>query len=86
MITDTLSRAASEVAALVRSIGLGPATFYGCSSGGVVALCLTADHSDVVRNVVVHEVPLSPASEELSRLTTLADAEIIRVCTFSGTR
>ena len=76
----SLSRAVSEVAGLVRSLGLGPATFYGCSSGGVIALCLTADHSDLVRNVVVHEVPLSPASEELSRLTTLADAEIIRVC------
>jgi pimeloyl-ACP methyl ester carboxylesterase len=76
----SLSRAASEVAALVRSLGLGPATFYGCSSGGVIALCLTADHSDLVRNVVVHEVPLSPAGEELSQLTTLADAEIIHVC------
>lgn len=52
----SLSRAAREVAALVRSLGLGPATFYGCSSGGVVALCLTADHPDLVRNAVVHNV------------------------------
>src|SRR5262245_3426183 len=28
----SLSRAASEVAALVRSLRLGPTTFYGCSS------------------------------------------------------
>src|SRR4029434_11285175 len=76
----SLSRAASEVAALVRSLGLGPATFYGCSSGGVVALCLVADHSDLVRKVAVHEVPLSPASGGLARLPTLADDEIIRVC------
>jgi hypothetical protein len=38
---------------------------------------------ELVRNVVVHEVPLSRVSEELSRLTTLADAEIIRVCNLS---
>jgi len=76
----SLSRAASEVAALVRSLELGPATFYGCSSGGVVALCFTADHADLVRNVVVHEVPLSPARGELSRLTTLDDDEIVRAC------
>jgi pimeloyl-ACP methyl ester carboxylesterase len=55
----SMGRAAHEVAGLVRALGLGPATFYGCSSGGQVALCLTAEHSDLVRNVAVHEVPLS---------------------------
>src|SRR5215813_727349 len=76
----SLSQAASEVAALVQSLGLGPATFYGCSSGGVIAFCLAADHSDLVRKVVVHEVPLSPVNEELAQLTTLEDDAIIRVC------
>src|SRR5215510_10324539 len=76
----SLSLAASEVAALVRSLGLGPATFYGCSSGGVIAFCLVADHADLVRTVAVHEVPLSPSSEELARLTRLDDDEIIRTC------
>jgi pimeloyl-ACP methyl ester carboxylesterase len=75
----SMSRAASEVAALVRSLGLGPATFYGCSSGGQVALCLAAEHSDLVRNVAVHEVPLSPR-QALSRLPTLGDDEIRRAC------
>ena len=68
------------MAALVRSLGLGPATFYGCSSGGVIAFCLVADHANLVRNVAVHEVPLSPANEELAQLTTLEDNAIIRVC------
>jgi pimeloyl-ACP methyl ester carboxylesterase len=76
----SLTQAAGEIAALVRSLGLSPATFYGCSSGGVVALCLTSDHSELVREVVVHEVPLSPPGEWLSRLTMLDDDQIIRAC------
>src|SRR4029434_6726778 len=55
----SLSRAASEVAALVRSLGLGPATFYGCSSGGVVALCLTADHPGPLPHGGGHELALA---------------------------
>ena len=76
----SLTRAASEVAALVRSLDLGPATFYGCSSGGVVALCLAADHPDLVRNVAVHEVPLSPVNESFLQLTLLDDAAIAPAC------
>jgi pimeloyl-ACP methyl ester carboxylesterase len=73
------TQAASEVAALMRSLGVGPATFYGCSSGGQIALCLAADHSDLVRNVAVHEVPLAP-SPIISGLPALADDEVVRVC------
>lgn len=79
----SMSRAASEVAALVRALGVAPATFYGCSSGGRVALCLATDHSDVVRNVAVHEVAElteSPAGALVSRLTTASDEEIVRAC------
>ncbi len=74
----SMNQAATEVAALVRSLGLGPATFYGCSSGGQVALSLVADHSNLVRNVVVHEVPLPPGTR--SDLTKLTDPEIVRAC------
>jgi pimeloyl-ACP methyl ester carboxylesterase len=74
----TLNQAAREVAALVRSLGLGPASFYGCSSGGQIALRLMADHTSLVRNVVVHEVPLPPSTR--SDLTKLSDAEIVRTC------
>src|SRR5262249_1488125 len=52
----SMDQAASEVAGLVRALRLEPATFYGCSSGGQVTLRLAADHSALVRNVVVHEV------------------------------
>jgi pimeloyl-ACP methyl ester carboxylesterase len=74
----SMAQAASEVSALVRSLGLGPATFYGCSSGGQVALSLAADHPDLVRNAVVHEVPLPPGTR--SDLPKLTDAEVVRTC------
>jgi pimeloyl-ACP methyl ester carboxylesterase len=74
----SMNQAASEVAALVRSLALAPATFYGCSSGGQVALSLVADHSNLVRNAVVHEVPLPPGTR--SDLTKLTDPEIVHTC------
>jgi hypothetical protein len=43
-----------------------------------VALSLVADHSSMVRNAVVHEVPLPPGTR--SDLVTLTDAEIVRTC------
>jgi pimeloyl-ACP methyl ester carboxylesterase len=84
----SMDQAASEVAGLVRSLGLEPATFYGCSSGGQVALRLAADHSALVRNVLVHEVPLprtraltpSALTLAISAMTKLADDEVIRAC------
>lgn len=79
----SMSRAASEVAALVRALGVGPATFYGCSSGGRVALWLASDHSDVVRNVAVHEVAGLAQTESTNSkagLTTASDEEIVRAC------
>jgi pimeloyl-ACP methyl ester carboxylesterase len=74
----SMTQAANEVAALVHALDVAPATFYGCSSGGQVALSLVADHSALVRNAVVHEVPLPPGTR--SDLVTLSDAEIVRTC------
>jgi pimeloyl-ACP methyl ester carboxylesterase len=71
--------AAREVAGLVQALELAPATFYGCSSGGHVALTLVAEHPDLVRNAAVHEVPLS-VTGAIGRLTTLDDDEIVRAC------
>lgn len=75
----SMAQAASEVGSLVRSLGLAPATFYGCSSGGHVALNLAVDHSDLVRSVVVHEVPLSP-SPGIRQLQRLPDEQLVNVC------
>jgi pimeloyl-ACP methyl ester carboxylesterase len=73
------AQAASEVGALVRSLGLAPATFYGCSSGGQVALSIAVDHPDLVRYVAVHEVPLSP-HRAVQQLQELPDEQLIGVC------
>ena len=45
-----------QVAALVRSLGIERATFYGCSSGGRAVLDLAVRHADLIRSAVVHEV------------------------------
>ena len=59
----------NQVAALVESLGITEATFYGSSSGGVAVLALVADHPGLVRHAIVHEpaivsdVPLTPFNE-----------------------
>ena len=75
----SMTQAAGEVAALIRSLKAGPATFYGCSSGGQVALCLAVDHADLVRAAAVHEVPLA-VSPMVSRLAALDDDAVVRQC------
>ena len=75
----SMTQAAGEVSALVRALGLGQATFYGCSSGGQVALSLAVDYPDLVRKVAVHEVPLS-IRESIRQMATLPDAEIAHIC------
>ena len=77
----SMSRAAGEIAALVRALGLRPSTFYGCSSGGHIALCLAVEHAELVRNIVVHEVANGMRSASADNpLTALADDELIEVC------
>jgi pimeloyl-ACP methyl ester carboxylesterase len=79
-------KAADQVAALVRSLGIDKATFYGCSSGGIVVLGLIAAHPDVVTNGIVHEVAInadyrSGKSESLlPSLCALTDDEIVEQC------
>jgi pimeloyl-ACP methyl ester carboxylesterase len=79
-------KAADQVAALVRSVGIDNATFYGCSSGGIVVLGLIAVHPDVVINGIVHEVAInadyrSGKSESLlPSLCALTDDEIVGQC------
>lgn len=75
----SMTQAAGEVATLIRSLEVGPATFYGCSSGGQVALCLAVDHADLVRAAAVHEVPLA-LRPMVSQLAALDDAAVVRQC------
>ncbi len=76
----SMTRAAAEIAALVRALDFGPATFYGCSSGGHLALCLAADHRELVRNVVIHEVAGLAGSGAASSLTQLDDDAVVATC------
>jgi pimeloyl-ACP methyl ester carboxylesterase len=77
----------SRSAALVRSLNLAPATFYGCSSGGQTVLSLVADHPDIVRNGIVHEAALAKdaawpdvAEAGFVRMNTLDDAAVVQAC------
>ena len=79
----TAGELAEQVSALVESLHLAPATFYGCSSGGLISLSLVSEHSNFVRNVIVHEVPLSlaPLSKmALDRLLSPDDAVVVEAC------
>jgi pimeloyl-ACP methyl ester carboxylesterase len=45
----SVSKLADQIACLVESFKIPPATFYGCSSGGFAVLDLVVRHGDVVR-------------------------------------
>jgi pimeloyl-ACP methyl ester carboxylesterase len=49
---------AEDAAVLVRELGLAPATVAAWSSGGIVALDLTAHHPNLVRRLVLAEPPM----------------------------
>jgi len=78
---------AGQIAGLVSSLDLAPATFYGCSSGGIAALSLAADHPEIVRNIVVHEAALvkdvawpEAARARFVQLGNLDDDGIVKAC------
>jgi pimeloyl-ACP methyl ester carboxylesterase len=82
----TATMLAGQIAALVSSLNLAPAAFYGCSSAGLAALSLVAQHPEIVRNVIVHEAALhrdsvpSDATAALFILNDLDDAAIVNSC------
>jgi len=76
-----------QIAALMASLALAPATFYGCSSGGLAVLSLVADHPKIVRTGIVHEAALVNdfAWPEMmgalaAQLNSLPDAGIVQAC------
>jgi pimeloyl-ACP methyl ester carboxylesterase len=77
---------AEQVAALVSSLDLAPAGFYGCSSAGLTVLTLVAQYPTLVRNALVHEAALlkdsvpPEASAALFALNKCNDAEIVNQC------
>lgn len=75
-----VSKFGDQIACLIESLGTYPATFYGCSSGGLAVLDLVVRHPDLVRNAIVHEVAMPGAAALLADLTTLDDAAIVERC------
>jgi pimeloyl-ACP methyl ester carboxylesterase len=77
---------AGQIAALSASLGIERATFYGCSSGGLFALALAADHPSIVESVIVHEVaiPLAggPPDGPFARLFSPDDETVLETCKF----
>lgn len=79
----SMAALAGQVAHLVHALGIERATFYGCSSAGVAALELAANHAPLVHRAVVHEAALSEAGDgrsPLAGLVALDDAGISVAC------
>ncbi|MDI1491226.1 MAG: hypothetical protein OHK93_002433 [Ramalina farinacea] len=82
------SKLAEQVVGLMNELEIPRASFFGCGSGGLVALTLAAEYSERVGGVVVHEVPLltTKGSEsgfpggDLASLKRLGDAEVAEAC------
>lgn len=69
-----------QIAELVTSLGVQPATFYGCSSGGHAVLDILVNHPELVRNAVVHEVAMAGAAGLLKDLVSLDDNAVTETC------
>jgi pimeloyl-ACP methyl ester carboxylesterase len=73
----TAAKLASQVISLLDELSIDIATFYGCSSGGLVILTLASVYPERVRSAIVHEVPLT---KSLGALARLDDEAIVDTC------
>jgi pimeloyl-ACP methyl ester carboxylesterase len=73
---------ADQIAALVGSLGVDPATYYGCSSGGLAVLDLVVRHRPLVHQAIVHEVPMDNAVALLGGLASQDDSAVVETCQF----
>lgn len=82
----TATTLGDQIAQLVQTLSMMPATFYGCSSGGLAVLSLLAGHWDIVRNGIVHEAALvnefgvPEVAEAQFKLRNLDDHAIVTFC------
>lgn len=56
--TTSIHEQASDAAALIEALGLGPTAVFGNSGGAQIGLALIASRPDLVRGAIVHEPPL----------------------------
>ncbi|KAL8793869.1 MAG: hypothetical protein Q9195_003595 [Heterodermia aff. obscurata] len=76
------SKLAEQIVGLLDQLSIDKAAFYGCSSGGLAALALAADHPSRVQGVIVHEVPLAQ-NEKMHRLKAMDDADVVETCRYT---
>ena len=55
---DSIRDDIADLAGLIKSLGLAPATIIGNSFGGSIALRMASEHPDVVNSLIVNEPPL----------------------------
>jgi pimeloyl-ACP methyl ester carboxylesterase len=70
---------ASDVAGLLKALNLGPASVWGCSSGGQCVLSMGVYYPEVCRNIMVHEAALqndAPLGIGLDQLKGIIDMMI----------
>lgn len=70
---------ATQIIGLLNELKIENATFYGCSSAGSAALSLAAFHSERVKSVIVHEIPLH-AVAHLDQLSKMDEHHIVNAC------
>ena len=73
------SKLASQIISLLDTLSIPLASFYGCSSGGLIALALVSEYPDRVRNVIVHEVPLE-MPKDLRALKRMSEEDLAQAC------
>ncbi len=78
----SLPALSGQIAALMASLGIDCATFYGCSSGGRAVLDLVAGNPALVRNGIVHEAALTcPEMDALmNKIAAIPDPMVATVC------
>ncbi|KAL8820803.1 MAG: hypothetical protein Q9191_007442 [Dirinaria sp. TL-2023a] len=73
------SKMAAQIVGLLDQLSIDQVSVWGCSSGGLAALALVADHPSRVRNAIVHEVPLS-CPDPIKALKPLSPDELLEAC------
>lgn len=56
--STSVSEHANDAAGVLTAAGVGPALAYGTSNGAAIALELAVSHPELVRGVILHEMPL----------------------------
>jgi 3-oxoadipate enol-lactonase len=67
LVRFSLNDCADDAAAVIRTLGLGPAIVYGYSMGGAIAQLVARDHPDVVAGLVLSGTAQHWQEEELRR-------------------